>query len=319
MKIALVDIDTSHPQNWVPILRRMGHEVVGVYDSGVVHPPEYVEKFAREHAIERVCSSLDTLAAAADIGIVHGCDWDTHVARAEPFVARGKGVLIDKPLAGSVSDLMRLLAWSERGVRLAGGSSLRFCDEALALRAQWAADGDEPRTAFVACGVDEFNYGIHAYALLAALMGPGATSVQHLHHNGQRQVRLDWADGRVGFVSVGPASCWLPFAASVVTNRTIAQVTVQPPRLYAALLEAVMPYLSGAESQPPLPMQELIEPELWAIAALRSWSDGDRVVRLDELEVEGKGYSGAALAEAYRRQRYPDADPANVAAVVANA
>lgn len=307
MKIGLVDIDTSHPRSWTPILREMGHQIVGVCDGGAVHPRSYVEAFVQEHGIDRVFKSLEELAQAVDIAIIHGCNWDTHIDRAEHLLACGKAVLIDKPLAGSAADLMRLIDWSQRGARVTGGSSLRFCDEALALRAQWAAEEDEPRTAFVACGVDEFNYGIHAYALLAAIMGHGAASVQHLHHNGQRQVRVDWDDGRIGFVNIGPSERWLPFAASVVTRRSIAQFTVNTARLYTALLEAVMPYLTGQVDQPSMPMRELIEPELWAIAARCSWQEGDRVVRLDEDPTSWGGYDGAAFAAAYRQQQYPAA------------
>jgi len=38
MKIGIVDLDTSHPQNWIPIERELGHEIVGLWDGGSVHP-----------------------------------------------------------------------------------------------------------------------------------------------------------------------------------------------------------------------------------------------------------------------------------------
>ena len=38
MRIGIVDVDTSHPQNWIPIERELGHEVVGLWDAGAVHP-----------------------------------------------------------------------------------------------------------------------------------------------------------------------------------------------------------------------------------------------------------------------------------------
>ena len=44
MRIGVVDLDTSHPQNWIPIERELGHEVVGVWDGGSVHPAEYVKR-----------------------------------------------------------------------------------------------------------------------------------------------------------------------------------------------------------------------------------------------------------------------------------
>ena len=66
------------------------------------------------------------------IAIVHSCNWDLHVSRAAPFVAQGKAVLIDKPIAGRLRDLQQLRTWADAGVRITGGSS-------AALRARSAA------------------------------------------------------------------------------------------------------------------------------------------------------------------------------------
>jgi hypothetical protein len=66
MKIGLVDLDTSHPENWVPIERDLGHEVVGVWDAGDVHPPGYAKQFARTHDVPRVYESLDAANGAPD-------------------------------------------------------------------------------------------------------------------------------------------------------------------------------------------------------------------------------------------------------------
>src|SRR5437016_716998 len=108
MKIGIVDLDTSHPAAWVPIERALGHEIVGVLDSGAVHPPGYAERFASEHQIPRVFASIHEMVEHVDCAIVHSCDWDTHVDKARPFIAAGKAVLIDKPLAGNLRDLMQL-------------------------------------------------------------------------------------------------------------------------------------------------------------------------------------------------------------------
>jgi len=76
-------------------------------------------------------------------------------------------------------------------------------------------------------------------------------------------------------------------------------------QLYRALLEATLPYLSGAVASPPVPIDELVEPELCALAARRSWLEGDRVVGLDELDMDD-GYDGAVFAAEYKKARYPD-------------
>src|SRR6187200_2454362 len=102
MRIGLVDLDTSHPAAWVPILREMGHEVVGVYDGGAVHPSDYADRFAAEHRVPRVFDSPSQMVDLVDGAILHGCNWDTHVPNARRFLEAGKAVLIDKPLAGNL-------------------------------------------------------------------------------------------------------------------------------------------------------------------------------------------------------------------------
>jgi hypothetical protein len=196
MRIGVVDLDTSHPQSWVPIERELGHEVVGVWDGGSVHPPEYAVKFAADLGIGRVFATLGEMAAAVDCAIIHGCDWDTHVAKARPFVAAGKAMLIDKPVAGKPADLMQIREWVAQGARITGGSSLRFCVETRDWLAKPIAESGTPHTVVCGCGVDEFNYGIHAYAMLSGILSAGIRSVQHLGQGGQRRLLVTWQDGR---------------------------------------------------------------------------------------------------------------------------
>ena len=71
MRIAVIDVDTSHPQNWIPIERSLGHEVVGVWDGGSVHPPEYVARFAGEVVTEKCgpCAGAGLVEAEREITI----------------------------------------------------------------------------------------------------------------------------------------------------------------------------------------------------------------------------------------------------------
>lgn len=306
MRIGIVDLDTSHPASWIPIERQMGHEVVGVWDGGSVHPEGYAEQFAREHNIPKVFRSLEEMAKEVDCAIIHGCDWDTHIAKARPFVEAGKAVLIDKPLAGNLRDLRQIVRWAQDGARVAGGSSLRFCTETQRWLAQPVEERGTPDTVLCGCAVDEFNYGIHAYAMLAGIMGAGAHSVQHIGKGTLRRVVVRWTDGRAGIVVIGTAERWMPFYATIVTEKGVTQYQADIAHLYRALLEAVLPYLAGDKDTPPVPVQALIEPELWALAARQSWMEGDREVVLSEV-AEEMGYDGAAFAQEYRRMKYPQA------------
>jgi len=304
MRIGIVDLDTSHPQNWIPIERELGHEVAGIWDGGAVHPAEYVAKFREERQIPRLYSSLAEMAQDVDCAIVHGCNWDTHIAKAQPFVEAGKSVLIDKPLAGNLRDLRQLLAWAKDGARIAGGSSLRFCVEAQEWLTRPVEERGVPHTSFCGCGTDEFNYGIHAYALLSAVMGPGIHSVRHLRGGPQRRIQVNWNDDRMALLIIGDAA-YIPFYATLVTPKGVTHLVPEAGKLYRALLEATLPYLAG-ETAPPLPIETLIEPELCALAARKSWLNGDAEVRLSELSEEDNGYDGATFAVGYRKMRYPN-------------
>ena len=217
MKIGIVDLDTSHPENWIPIERDLGHEVIGVWDGGAVHPKGYAEKFAEKLKIPKVYASLDEMVREVDCAIIHGCDWDTHIPKARLFVEAGKSVLIDKPLAGNVRDLKQLVEWARKGARITGGSSVRFCCETRDWLAKPTKDRGTPDTVLCGCGVDEFNYGIHAYSMLAGIMGAGARTVRHLGKGVQRRIEVRWGDGRVGLLVVGKAAQWLPFHAVIIT------------------------------------------------------------------------------------------------------
>jgi hypothetical protein len=305
MKIGIVDLDTSHPQNWVPIERELGHQVAGLWDGGAVHPPGYPAKFAADHNIPRLFGSLEEMAAEVDCAIIHGCDWDTHIAKARPFVAAGKSVLIDKPVAGNLADLNQVRQWVAQGARIAGGSSLRFCGETRDWLAKPVAERGTPHTVVCGCAVDEFNYGIHAYAMLSGILGGGIASVQHLSQAGQRRILVNWPDGRSALLVVGAAAAWLPFYATIVTERSVHQYQADSGKLYRALLEASLPYLAGDADQPPLPVDAWLEPERCALAARQSWLNGDRPVALADLRESDTGYDGGAFAIQYRKMRYP--------------
>lgn len=303
MRIGIVDLDTSHPLAWVPIERNMGHEVVGVYDAGAVHNEEQAADIAAKLEIPRVFESLADMADEVDCAIVHGCDWDTHVEKARCFVEAGKAVLVDKPIAGKPADLRQFVEWARGGARIAGGSALRYCVETQAYLAQQVEERGVPDTVLAGCGVDEFNYGIHAYSLVAGILGPGIERVRSLGEGVQRRVQIDWSDGRCALLVVGDPGAWLPFHATIVSDKSVQQFVADTKALYRALLERALPYLAGETDEPPTPLDRLVEPELAAIAARRSWLEGDRAVSLSEL-ADDEGYDGAAFAVEYRKKRY---------------
>lgn len=300
LRIGLIDLDTSHPANWVPIIRKLGHEVVGVYDSGTVYPSGYSTHFIQDHNINRVYSELAEMADEVDLAIIHSCNWDTHIEKAKPFVRAGKALLIDKPFAGNVRDLFQLLEWEKQGVRIAGGSSLRWCKEVKSWNQQHSAS--DIIFAYAGCSVDEFNYGIHAYSLLHGIMGSGVHSVRYLGTRNQHQMEIIWKDGRRGQVGIGATAGYLPFYATVTTNRDVSHLQVDTSSLYESMLEAALPYLAG-DTDSAIELQALLEVEFAAIAARLSRHEQGKTIYLDDLRSNDDGYDGQLFAAGYRLQK----------------
>ena len=305
-RIGLVDLCTSHPGSWVPILRELGCEIASCWDSGDTRPEGFAAEFAAEHGIPHVAVEPAEMIGRIDVAIIHSANWDKHVALALPFVEADVAVLIDKPMVGCLRDANQLLDWAQVGKRIAGGSSLRFAPEIQDLLAEPVGDRGTVHTAFVGCGVDEFNYGIHAYSLLSGLMGPGIRSVQYLGASTQKHLKATWDDGRVGLLCIGTPGRrggWLPFYATAVTEKAVRQTTVATGGIYRALIEAAVPYLAGEADEPPMPMADLLEPELAALAARQSWLRGGAEIHLTDLPLDDPGYDGARFAADYARAR----------------
>ena len=309
-KLGLVGLCTSHPENWVPIIKEMNEkenldvEIVAAWDSGETRPEgfEFTKEFAKDFNIPTALENVEDMVDMVDGIILHTTNWDKHIEQARPFVDAGKSVLIDKPIVGNMRDANQILKWMKQGKRITGGSSLRFCYELQKFLAQPVSERGEIHTAYAAIGVDDMNYGIHAYSIISGLMGPGISSVQYLGSSKQKQLMLKWDDGRIALMTVGKSE-WLPFNITAVTDKNVFQISVDNTQIYQSLLEAELPYLIGKTDTLPLTADEILEPEFAAIAAKTSWQNNGQEIFLTDLREDDQGYDGRQFAAEYRRAR----------------
>ncbi|MFA6567375.1 MAG: Gfo/Idh/MocA family oxidoreductase [Victivallales bacterium] len=307
-KLGIVGLCTSHPENWVPVIRDMTDnkivdvEIVAAWDSGETRPAGFAAGFCRKFNIPNAVEKYEDMVGMVDGIILHTTNWDRHIEQARPFVDAGKSVLVDKPVVGNMKDGNIFLDWMRQGKRVTGGSSLRFNKEVGEFLAIPVAERGTVHTAYAAIGVDDFNYGIHAYAIVSSLMGPGIQSVRYLGSSNQKQLMLEWNDGKIALMTVGKTA-WLPFNITAVTDKNVRQITVDNSLIYRSLLMAVLPYLTGKTDKVPLGMDEILEPELAAMAARISWLNNGQKIFLTDLRNDDPGYDGIQFALEYRRAR----------------
>lgn len=309
-RLGLVGLCTSHPQNWIPIIRQLVKEnyvdleIVAAWDSGQTRPKGFAKEFSDQFNIPTPVEDLKDMVDMVDGVIVHTTNWDSHLDHARVFVEADKAVFLDKPIVGNTADAEQLMDWEEAGKRITGGSSLRYTYEVRDYLARPLEQRGKIVSAFVGCGVDEFNYGIHAYSLLSGLMGTSIEHVQALQSQPQKLIKIQWNDGRTGIISI-LEKVPLPFHLTIITDvaEGFSQLQIDSSRIYRALLESVLPYLTGKEQNPPFKMRELLEPELAAIAARISWLNDGEAVFLDELKTSDDGYDGVKFATEYKNAR----------------
>lgn len=299
MRIGVIDLDTSHPEAFLPLLRARGHDVVGIHGGTTVVDDAYTAQYAAEHGIPRVVDDPLDLLDMVDAVFVHGVDWDTHVERARPFAEKDVAVHICKPFAGNAADVRELVSWAANGVRISGGSALRWS----AAVADWRGTRRETFAALAATYGHPLDYGIHAYSLLHGLLGPGVEAARALDADA-RCVELRWPTAGTAVVVVAPPGEGYGFYATVVARDGVHHIEAgRPPELYDRFLGVTTAHLAGTCDQP-IRFADLVEPELAAIAGLASAKrDGAWVGLHGDPVIDEVSFDGAAFAAAYRVER----------------
>lgn len=305
-KIGLVGLCTSHPDSWLPIMRDLAKEgaadieVTACWDSGETRPAGFAADFAKKYNIPHTPETLEEMLALVDGVIVHTANWDKHLEQAEIFVNAGKAVYLDKPVAGNLNDISRILDWMKQGKRVTGGSVMRYSHEILEFRDQVKEKNGNIYTAYTCVGVDDFNYGVHGYAVLMAAMGSDLLSVRYLGSSNQKQIMLKFNGGRIAILTAGKSK-WLPFNLTVTTESQVRQISMGE-YIYRDMLTKVMPYFSGKTDEIPLDAQSMVMPELAALAAKQSWMNNGAEVFITDID-RNISFDGTQFADEYRRAR----------------
>ncbi len=181
-------------------------EVVAGFTGGVEDNPSSWgrrEKFT-EYLRKKGCTIYDTIEEMlehVDAVLLEEVDGRPHLEWAKPVIAAGKPLFIDKPMAGSLADVVEIFRLArEAGVPCFSSSSLRYASGFQAARkgepygkaqkcVAWSPMSIEPHHP------DLFWYGIHGVEILFTIMGPGCKTVTRVDEN---KVVGVWEDGREG-------------------------------------------------------------------------------------------------------------------------
>jgi len=312
-KVGIIGLDTSHvvafttvfnkgPKNPADAAKFAGFRVTAAFAQGskdipesTTRVPEYTEKL-KGMGVE-IVDSIEKLCAQVDFVMLESNDGRVHLEQILPVLKAGKTVFIDKPIAGSLGDVIRLQeAAKKAGVVYFCSSSLRF-----AASTQAVAQGSvgKVKTAYTTSPAslephhpDLYWYGVHGCESLYAAMGMGCVSVKRdKTPEGMIQVTGNWGEGRVGIYREADRNAkGGPYGGKAVGEKGEAEIGKFDG--YEVLLESVVKMFRTGKAQ--VSAEETLELYAFMEAADESKRQNGAEVKLADVlakaraEVAGK-------------------------------
>ena len=216
VRVGIIGLDTSHAVEFTKLLNDpkasgdlAGVRVVAAFPAGSPDIEQsrtrigQITTKVRDMGVE-IVDSIPALLGKVDAVLLESVDGRPHLQQARPVFEAGKPLFIDKPLAGSLADVIAIQRLGEKyNVPWFSSSALRFGPSIGNVLK------DPSIGPIIGCNAwspspleehhpDLFWYGIHGVELLYRVMGPGCESVTRTHTDGTDCVTGRWKDGRLG-------------------------------------------------------------------------------------------------------------------------
>lgn len=221
IRAGIIGLDTSHVLAFSKTLNSkpqkpevMGVTMVAAYPQGskdietsTKRVPEYTEK-VKAMGVE-IVPSIEALLEKVDVVFLETNDGRPHLEQLRPCLKAGKPVFIDKPIAASLADAIKIFDEAKKaGVPVFSASSLRFGADTQAVRGGSIGKVKQASTTSPASmeptHPDLFWYGIHGVESLFTVMGTGCVSVKRgKTADGMITVTGTWEGGRTGTFTEG--------------------------------------------------------------------------------------------------------------------
>ncbi len=217
LRVGIIGLDTSHVVAFTKVLNApdakgdlAGLKVVAAYPGGspdVASSRDRVAGYTRQIRDDfhvEIVDSVEALLGKVDVVLLESVDGRKHLEQAIPVFKAKKPVFIDKPVAGSLADAVRIYRLAEQtGTPCFSSSSLRYSPPIKQLKVNPKVGEVVGCDAYGPCPVEEhhpdlFWYGVHGVETLFTVMGTGCVSVTRTRTDGTELVTGTWEGGRVG-------------------------------------------------------------------------------------------------------------------------
>jgi len=292
-RLGMIGLDTSHVIAFTRVIndpaRNYGCKVVAGYSGGSPDIPSsanrvenYTNQLRDKYGVE-IVDTIEELCEKVDGILLESVDGRPHLKQVRPVIAAKKPVFIDKPMAGSLPDVLEIFRLAkENNVPCWSSSSLRYGPGVIGMRNNDKVGEVLGCDVYSPCSLEEHHpdlywYGVHGVEMLFTIMGTGCESVRRVQTGNCEFVVGQWKDGRVGTfrgVKKGKSG----YGSMVFGTKGIAPGGGYGG--YEPLIDEIIKFFKTGDV--PIPAEETIEIFAFMSAADESKARGGAAVSIKE-------------------------------------
>jgi predicted dehydrogenase len=292
-RIGMIGLDTSHVTAFTKVINdpanNYGCKVVVGYSGGSPDVPSsanrvegYTKQLHDEYGVE-IVDTIEELCQKVDGVLLESVDGRPHLKQAKPVIAAKKPLFIDKPMAGSLADVLEIFRLAEENnVPCWSSSSLRYSPGIVEMKKTNSVGDILGCDAYSPCSLEEHHpdlywYGVHGVEILFAVMGTGCQSVRRVQTPDYEFVVGIWEGGRIGTYR-GLRKGGHDYGATVFGTKSIIQAGKYGG--YEPLVDEIIKFFKTGVV--PVPKEETIELFAFMSAADESKAKGGAAVSIPE-------------------------------------
>ena len=309
LRVGIIGLDTSHAIAFTKELNSDNPKddvancrVVAAYpkgspdiESSVSRVPGYTEEI-QKLGVE-IVDSIPALLEKVDCVLLETNDGRPHLEQALPVFRAKKPVFIDKPVAGSLVDVVAIYEAAKKfGCPMFSASSLRYTAGAQAIRNGEIGDvlGCD---AYSPCSLEKTHpdlywYGIHGCETLFTVMGAGCEEVSRVSTPDFDLAVGRWNDGRIGTLR-GIRKGKSAYGGTAFGTKAIKEIG--PYAGYRPLVVEIVKFFRTGEE--PIPAAETIELYAFMEAADESKRNGGKPAKIADVLKKAEAAAAERLAQ----------------------
>ena len=302
VRIGIIGCDTEHAEAFTELMNEKkdpdcaGFRVTAAYKWGSLDikssTNRYPKIIARLEAMGvKMVPTIEDLLGEVDAVLLETCDGRPHFEQALKVFKSGKPVFIDKPVAASLADAIRIAdAGRKFNVAWFCSSALRYvkkvnaahCGEFGKIRGAdcWTPNELEPTQS------EFFWYAIHGAEPLFAIMGTGCVEVRCTGNETEDLAVGTWEDGRIGTMRAMNYKKRGSAHGGMIFPYKKAPLNMGTYEGYKPLLVEILKFFKTGV--PPVTTEETLEIYAFLEAAAQSKKAGGMPVKIADVMAEAR-------------------------------